>query len=75
MRKKNRILIFTARGMTTYKENLSIIEKKIRPMTENQLKTWGVKYHKLILGKPSYDVYVDDKNFEFKKSWYKKIIK
>ena len=29
--------------------------------TVQQLGTWGVKYHSLFLGKPSGDVYVDDK--------------
>ena len=37
-------------------------------MTYNQLKKWGLNFHKLELGKPSFDVYVDDKNFNFKKN-------
>ena len=48
-------------------------------MTKNQLKKWGVKYHKLIMGKPSYDIFVDDKALFFKDKWInelkKKIIK
>lgn len=32
-------------------------------LTISQLKDWGVKYHKLSLGKPVYDVWVDDKAF------------
>ena len=36
--------------------------KKVGPFeqTSNQLKKWKVKYHKLIMGKPSYDLIVDD---------------
>ena len=39
--------------------------------TEKQLKKWSVKYHKLIMGKPSFDVVVDDKSLFFKKNWAK----
>ena len=69
----HKIIIFTARGMTTYKENKNLINKNLRPLTKNQLKCWGLKYHKLIMCKPSYDVYIDDKNFSYQKDWYKKI--
>jgi hypothetical protein len=34
-----------------------------------QLKKWKLKYHKLIFGKPSFDVYIDDKSIFFKKNW------
>ena len=37
--------------------------------TSNQLKKWKLNYTKLILGKPSYDIYIDDKNLEFKYNW------
>lgn len=49
----NRIVLFTARGYVT----------KIdwRPITEKQMKEWGVKHHELHLGKPNADYYVDDK--------------
>ena len=30
-------------------------------LTETQLKNWNVKYHKLFMGKPSGDLYIDDK--------------
>ncbi len=30
---------------------------------------WGVKYHSLIFGKPSFDIIVDDKSLGFKKNW------
>jgi hypothetical protein len=32
-----------------------------RPFVEKQLKSWGVKYHELIMGKPHADVFIDDK--------------
>ena len=49
----NEIVFFTARGSGT-----GIDWKKF---TKKQLKSWGVKYHKLIMGKPFADVYIDDR--------------
>jgi len=31
-------------------------------LTEKQLLEWGAKYHHLLLNKPSYDFYIDDKS-------------
>lgn len=71
-KKGHKILIFTARGMSTYKKNIKLILKNYKLLTEKQLARWDLKYDKLIFGKPSYDIYVDDKNYNFKKNWYKK---
>lgn len=49
----NIIKIFTARGTTS--------KKDWTEMTKNQLSTWNVKYHELIMNiKPSADVIIDD---------------
>lgn len=32
-------------------------------LTNKQLKEWGCKFHEVRLGKPSYDVWIDDKAF------------
>ena len=50
----NYILYWTARGTVT---GIDWTE-----LTTGQLKEWGVKYHKLILKKPCYDLFIDDKN-------------
>ena len=42
-------------------------------MTLKQLNKWNVKYHKLIMGKPSYDLLVDDKHIDFAENWITKI--
>lgn len=47
------IWFYTARGTETGIDWSEV--------TKNQLKEWGVKYHKLLFGKPSADVYIDDK--------------
>ena len=31
-------------------------------LTKKQLISWGAKHHDLILGKPAYDLYIDDKS-------------
>ncbi|MAJ22907.1 MAG: phosphoheptose isomerase [Candidatus Pelagibacter sp. TMED64] len=67
--KGNTIKIFTARYMGRNKENISKAKKQGYKFTRNQLKMWGLKYHKLIMGKPSYDLFVDDKALGFKKNW------
>jgi len=33
-----------------------------REVTEKQFEEWGVKHHDLKLGKPVYDLFIDDKN-------------
>ena len=43
-------------------------------LTKKQLKKWGVKYHQLIMGKPSYDLIVDDLAIYFKNMCIKKLI-
>jgi len=48
------IIYWTARGTKT----------KIdwEELTKKQFKDWGVKYHDIQFGKPSYDLFIDDKN-------------
>ena len=63
------IKINTARYMGRNKDNISKSKKEGYKKTIIQLKNWGLKFHKLVFGKPSYDVIVDDKSFHFKKDW------
>jgi mannose-6-phosphate isomerase len=52
--KGHTIVYWTARGTMTGKD--------WRQVTEKQLDKWGAKYHELILGKPTFDIFIDDKN-------------
>ena len=70
-----KIIIFTARYMGRFKENVNKANIKGFTKTNNQLKDWGVKFHQLRLGKPSYDLIIDDKGIFFKKNWVEKIDK
>ena len=72
------IKIFTARYMGRTSDNLKEAEKKAKKITQYQLKKWGLKFHKIYFGKPSSDLYIDDKNLNFKSNWVqelKKILK
>jgi hypothetical protein len=68
------VKIFTARFMGRSKENAIIASKRGYNFTKKQLKKWKVKYDLLIFGKPSYDLFIDDKNYNFNKNWSKKIL-
>lgn len=57
----NTIIIHTARGMGSTDNNQIKAINKYYSLTEAQLTSWGVKYHNLLLGKPSGDYYIDDK--------------
>jgi hypothetical protein len=63
------IKLYTARGMDRYKSDLKKIHKVFYNFTSDQLKKWGVRYHELILGKISYNLFVDDKSYGFNKNW------
>ena len=52
--KGNTIIYWTARGTVTQTDWLEL--------TKNQLDRWGCKYHELRMGKPEYDLWIDDKS-------------
>jgi len=68
--KKNYIIIFTSRYMGRNNDNVKKAKKEGYKKTFNQLIKWKLKFHKLKFGKPSYDVFIDDKSFFFKKKWF-----
>ena len=55
------IIFQTARGMGRSGNNTTYAYASFQDLTKKQLDGWGVKYHDLFLGKPSGDVYIDDK--------------
>ena len=69
------IKLFTGRYMGRNKENIIKAKKQGYKMTIKQLKKWKIKYHKLIFGKPSFDLFIDDKTLFFKNNWYRFIDK
>lgn len=57
----NTIVMWTARGSLS---NINWFE-----ITHAQLTKWGVKFHELRMGKPAYDVLIDDKAFNSVHDW------
>ena len=41
--------------------NVQKIYSELYEITKDQLRAWGVKHHELIMGKPHYDIFIDDK--------------
>ena len=64
------IKINTARYMGRNKDNIRKAKAQGYKKTYNQLKKWGLKFHELKFGKPSYDFFLDDKNIFFEKNWH-----
>tara|TARA_A100001015_G_C14999446_1_gene717739 strand:- start:86 stop:445 length:360 start_codon:yes stop_codon:yes gene_type:complete len=69
------IKIFTARFMGRNNENILKAKKQGYKKTLLQLHSWNIKFDKLIFGKPSFDLFIDDKSIFFKKNWHKAIKK
>jgi hypothetical protein len=57
----HQVIFQTARGMGRSGNDQQVAYELFYELTEKQLAKWGVKYHQLFLGKPSGDIYIDDK--------------
>jgi mannose-6-phosphate isomerase-like protein (cupin superfamily) len=57
----NHITIWTARGATSGINH--------RELTKQQLSNWNIQYDELLMGKPNYDIYIDDKSFNVDSFW------
>tara|TARA_B100000035_G_C20861823_1_gene492230 strand:- start:280 stop:615 length:336 start_codon:yes stop_codon:yes gene_type:complete len=71
--KGHKIIIFTARFMGRTDDNISKAYEIGFDFTTNQLKKWNVKYTKLIMGKPSFDLLIDDKAINYDENWIDQI--
>tara|TARA_B100001029_G_C14698014_1_gene253381 strand:- start:72 stop:410 length:339 start_codon:yes stop_codon:yes gene_type:complete len=68
----NYIKLFTSRYMGRFNEDVKKAKKVGFKLTEKQMLNWKIKYHKLILGKPSYDYFIDDKAFNSIEDYFSK---
>jgi len=55
------VIFLTARGMGRSSNSAAYANKAFYKLTQDQLDSWGAKYHALFLGKPAGDFYIDDK--------------
>ena len=65
------IIIYTARFMGRNNQDLIAAYKQGYELTRSQLRRWGVKYHELFLGKPAFDLLVDDRAVFYQADWRK----
>ena len=63
------IKIYTSRFMGRNNESQNKAKKQGFTKTQNQLRKWGLKYNILLMGKPSYDIFVDDKSYGYNSNW------
>tara|TARA_X000000950_G_scaffold150355_1_gene185346 strand:+ start:142 stop:507 length:366 start_codon:yes stop_codon:yes gene_type:complete len=63
------IKIYTARYMGRNSDDKKKIKKSDKEFTTNQIKKWKLKFHKIIFGKPSFDIIFDDKSYNFNNKW------
>jgi hypothetical protein len=68
-KKGNRVIIYTSRFMGRNNSDVIKTHKEGYDFTVKQLKSWGVKFHELGMGKPRYDLVVDDKALFYKEDW------
>lgn len=52
------VILHTARGMKRFNNDVALVYQNLYELTKKQLETWGVRYDKLIMGKP-YGTLVD----------------
>ena len=69
----HKIIIFTARFMGRTNNDFIKAKELGYNSTLKQLKNWNLKFHKLIFGKPSFDLLVDDKAYNYNENWINKI--
>lgn len=63
------VLIYTARFMGRNRSDLHATYDEGFELTRRQLAGWGVRYHRLMMGKPPADVVVDDRAVFFRPDW------
>ena len=67
--KGNKIIIFTARFMGRTNNDYKKAHELGYEFTLGQLKKWNVKFCDLVFGKPSFDLLIDDKAFNYSEKW------
>ena len=59
-------MLHTSRFMGRAKGDVEEVHRIGLAFTQQQLAGWGVRYHELYMGKPRYDVLVDDRSIFYK---------
>ena len=67
------IIIFTARFMGRTNNNYKKAYELGYELTHDQLCRWYLSFDKLILGKPSFDILIDDKALNYSEKWLEEL--
>jgi hypothetical protein len=59
------ITLYTARFMGRSNGDEILAKELGYQFTLDQMKTWKIKFHHLVLGKPVYDIFIDDRAIGF----------
>lgn len=57
----NKIVYWTSRGMFRFNSDVQKCYEHFYDLTHSQLIDWGCRFDKLMMGKPMYDFWIDDK--------------
>jgi hypothetical protein len=60
-----RIILHTARYMGRCENDAARARDMGQSLTQKQLESWGLRFHDLYLGKPAYDLVIDDRSVFF----------
>ena len=63
------IKILTARYTGRFNDDFKKVKSFGYKKTLKQLNDWGLKFHKLYMTKPSYDLFIDDKSYNYNSKW------
>jgi capsule biosynthesis phosphatase len=63
------VIIQTARGMGSTHGNVGAAQAKVAAITFEQLEAWGFEYDEIYFGKPSAELYIDDKSMTALDFW------
>ena len=69
----HKVIIYTARYMGRTNNNIKKAKQLGYDDTFNQLKSWGLQFHELFMGKPSFDILIDDKAYNYDENWIQKL--
>ena len=68
--KGNTIVMYTSRYMKRTNNDSDKVHSLGYDFTLNQLQSWGIKFHKLKMGKPQFDILIDDKAYNYNTKWF-----
>ena len=73
-KKNHTIILYTSRFMGKKNGIINEVYKIGYKFTYDQVTSWGLKFHELLMGKPEYDIIIDDKSLFYNENWSSSLI-